>query len=72
MLAVTRPSLLKSINFLFTRTFFGENLQKFIEDLFRNFHVSLATTASCICLLKSHRFATSVPFNVTEMIQLLG
>ena len=52
MFAVTRPSLLKSINSLFTRTFFGKNLQKFIEDVFRNFHVCLATKTSCICLLK--------------------
>ena len=58
----------KSTNLLFTEAFFRENLRKIIEDLFRNFHVFLATTISCVCLLKSQRFATAIPFNVTKMI----
>ena len=49
MFAAARPSLLKSTN---PKLFLHENLQKVIEDLFKNFHVSLGTTISCICLLK--------------------
>ena len=48
--------------------FFLENLQTIIADLFKNFYVSLGTTTSCTCLLKSQRFALSVPFNVTDMV----
>ena len=38
MFAVTRPSLLKSTE---AKLFFHENLQKIIEDFFKNFYVSL-------------------------------
>ena len=65
MFAVTRPSLLKSTN---PKLFFPENLQKIIEDFLKNFNVSLGATTSCIYLLKSQRFASSVPFNVIEMV----
>ena len=54
MFAITRPSLLKSTD---PKLFFCENLQKMIGDLSENFHVSLGTAGSCICLLKSLRFA---------------
>ena len=40
-----------------TSTFFRENLQKIVRDLFQNFDVSLGTTMFCISLLKSQRFA---------------
>ena len=36
---------------------FRENLQKIMWHLFENLDVSLGTTTSCICLLKSQRFA---------------
>ena len=49
-------------------TFFRENLQKVIEDLFKNFYVSLYSITSCICLLKSQRFASTVSFNAIELI----
>ena len=40
----------------------------FLEDLFRNFYVSLGTATSRIFLQKIQRFANSVPFNMTEMV----
>ena len=58
-------SQLKSID---PKTFFQENLPKIVEDRFKYFYASLDTTASFICLLKSQRFACSVPFNVIEMV----
>ena len=65
MLAVTRPSLLKSTD---PKRFFRENLQKSIEYLIKNFNVSLDTTTSFIFLLKSQRFASFVLFSVIEMV----
>ena len=38
-------------------TFFRENLQKIISDPSENFYVSVGTITSCVCLLKSQRFA---------------
>ena len=64
MFVVTRPSLLKKTD---AKRFFRENGQKLTEDLCKNFYVSLGTTTSSIRLLKSQRFASSVPFNVIEM-----
>ena len=49
------------------KTFFHGNLQQTSEDLFKKFYVSLGKTISFISLLKSQRFASSVPFNVIEM-----
>ena len=43
-----------------TKIFFRRNLQKIIEDLFKKFYVFLVTITSCICLLKSQIFASSV------------
>ena len=63
MFAVTRPSLLKSIN--------PKICKKNIENLFKNIYVSLGTTTSSIFLLKSQGFVTSVPFNVIEMVYFL-
>ena len=65
MLAVTRPSLLKSAD---PKRFFRENLQKSIEYLIKNFNISLDTTTSFIFLLKSQRFASFVLFSVIEMV----
>ena len=48
-----------------SQTFFRGNLQKTIECLFK---VSLGTATSCICLLKSHRFTSSMLFNEIEMV----
>ena len=45
-----------------------ENLQNIIGDMFKNIYVSLGTTISCICLLKSQRFASSEPFNEIKMV----
>ena len=65
MFAVTRPSLLIITE---RKLCFRENLQKIIEDLFKNFYISLGTTTSGICLVKSQGFACSVLFNVIEMV----
>ena len=65
MLAVTRPSPLKSAD---PKRFFRENLQKSIEYLIKNFNISLDTTTSFIFLLKSQRFASFVLFSVIEMV----
>ena len=48
-----------------TSTIKRENLQKPVEDLFKTFYFSLGTTTY---LLKIHRFASFVPFNVIEMV----
>ena len=58
---VTRPSLLKSTD---PKLFLRESAKNYN---FKNFFVSVSTTTSCICQLKSHTFASSVPFNVIEM-----
>ena len=65
MSAVIRPPLL-----IFTdpKLFFRENMQKFIEDVFKNFYISLSTTASGIGLVKIQGFASSVSFNVIQMV----
>ena len=34
----------------------------------KNVYVSLGTTTSCFCLLKSQRFAFSATFNAMEMV----
>ena len=65
MFAFTRQSLLNSSD---PNLFFRENLQKIKEDLSKKFNSCLDTVASCIFLL----FASSVPFNVIEMIYLLS
>ena len=68
MFAATRLAQLKSSD----PNFFCKNLQKVIEDLFKNFCISLGPATSCICLLKSQRIASSVPFIVIELIKFLS
>ena len=53
MFAVTQPSLLKSTN-----------RQKIINTFFKTFYVSLDMLTSCIFLLKSERFPSSMTFFV--------
>ena len=65
MFAVTRPSLLK---FTDSKLFFSENLQKIIKDLLKNFYFSFGTTPSGIFPVKRQGFASSVPFNVIEIV----
>ena len=65
MFAATRPSLLKSAN---PKLFFARITKKIIEDLFEIFQGSLGKITSSICLLKSQRFAFSLPFNVIEIV----
>ena len=65
MFAFARPSLLKITD---PKLFFARICKKIIEDLFKNFHVSLGTTTSAICLVKSQGFASSVPVNVIELV----
>ena len=62
MFTVTQPSLLKST------IFFCKNLQEIMGDHFKDFYVSVGTITCCICLLKSERVASSVSFNVIEMV----
>ena len=50
------------------QTLFLQNLQKIIKDLYQNFCFFSATTTFFICLLKSQRFSSSMPFNVIEMV----
>ena len=57
MFAVTQPPLLK-IN----------DPQANIEDLFKNFFFFFAATTSSLYLVKSQGFASSVSFNVIEMV----
>ena len=57
---------ISTLNFLIC-----ENLQKIMEDLLKNFQVSLGTRTSSICLLKSQTFASSVTFNVTRWFNFL-
>ena len=67
MFAVTRSSLLKISD---PKLFFARISQKLSNIFLKTFasYVSLGTTTSCVCLLKSQRFASSVPFNVIEMV----
>ena len=64
MFAVTRPPSLK----LPTLNFLPKDLEKIIKYLFKNYYLSLGATTSSICLLKSQRFGSSVPFNAIEMV----
>ena len=64
MFVVTRQYLLKITD---PKLFFRENLQKIIEDIFKNIYVSLGTTSD-ICLIKSQGFASTVPCNVIELV----
>ena len=65
---VTRPTLQKSTD---PKVFFARISKKFIEDFFENFYVPLGTRTSCICLLKSQRFAFSVTFNAMRWFNFL-
>ena len=59
------PTVPASKNYL---KLFVRESAKTIEDLFKNFYISLGTTTSGIFLVKSQGFAASVPFNVIEMV----
>ena len=65
MFTFTRPCLLKGTG---PKYFFVRICKNIIEDLFQNFSAFLGITTSCICLLKSQSFASSVPFNVIAIV----